>query len=238
MSFLLVALVLGFAGSFHCIGMCGPIALALPVGRYSWAGKVGGILLYNFGRITTYSLLGLVFGMIGRGFSMMGLQQVLSVTLGVLIIAAVVFPTGFMARVEQRISEIPLLGSVKSSIQSLFRRPGFSSFYLIGVLNGLLPCGFVYMALPMAMAVGTAGQGALFMAAFGAGTIPAMMVVSFSHSLFSTAFRSRVRQVMPVFMLVLGALLIVRGLNLGIPYLSPEANSQGQVLHSCCRRHQ
>lgn len=237
MSFLLVALVLGFAGSFHCIGMCGPIALALPVGRYSWAGKVAGILLYNLGRMTTYSLLGLVFGLIGRGFSMMGLQQVLSVMLGVLIIAAVVLPTGFMARVERSASDIPLLGSVKSSIQSLFRRPGFSSFYLIGVLNGLLPCGFVYMALPMAMAVGTAGQGALFMAAFGAGTIPAMMVVSFSHSLFSTAFRSRVRQVMPVFMFVLGALLIVRGLNLGIPYLSPEANGQGQVLHSCCRRH-
>ncbi len=237
MSFLLVALVLGFAGSFHCIGMCGPIALALPVGRYSWAGKVGGILLYNLGRMTTYSLLGLIFGMIGRGFSMMGLQQVLSIVLGVLIIAAVVFPTGFMAKMEQSVSNIPVLGSVKKGIQALFRRPGFSSFYLIGVLNGLLPCGFVYMALPMAMAVGTAGEGALFMAAFGAGTIPAMMVVSFSHSLFSTAFRSRVRQAMPVFMFVLGTLLIVRGLNLGIPYLSPEATSQGKVLHSCCQRH-
>ncbi|MBS1623511.1 MAG: sulfite exporter TauE/SafE family protein [Bacteroidetes bacterium] len=237
MSFLFVALVLGFAGSFHCIGMCGPIALALPVGRYSWPGRVGGVLLYNIGRMTTYSALGLVFGMIGRGFSLMGMQQVLSIVLGVLIIAAVIFPTGFMTRVERRVSEIPVLGSVKSSIQALFRRPGFSSFYLIGMLNGLLPCGFVYMALPMAMAVGTAGEGALFMAAFGAGTIPAMMVVSFSHSLFSSAFRGRVRQVMPVFMFVLGALLIVRGLNLGIPYLSPEATSQGQVLHSCCQRH-
>lgn len=237
MSFLLVALVLGFAGSFHCIGMCGPIALALPVGRYSWSGKVGGILLYNAGRMTTYSILGLVFGLIGRGFSLMGLQQVLSIVLGIVIIAAVVFPTGLMTKMEQRVSDIPLLGSVKSSIRSLFRRPGFSSFYLIGVLNGLLPCGFVYMALPMAMAVGAAGEGAAFMAAFGAGTVPAMMLVSFSHSIFSSTFRSRVRQVLPVFMLVLGSLLIIRGLNLGIPYLSPEANSQGKVLHSCCQRH-
>lgn len=237
MSVLLVALVLGFAGSFHCIGMCGPIALALPVGRYSWAGRMSGILLYNLGRISTYSLLGGLFGMIGRGFSVMGLQQAFSIVLGVLIVAAVIFPSGFMSGVERRVSDIPVLGTVKRSIQSLFRRPGPSSFYLIGVLNGLLPCGFVYMALPMAMAVGTAGQGAIFMAAFGAGTIPAMMAVSFSHGIFSTTFRSRVRQVMPVFMLLLGMLLIVRGLNLGIPYLSPEADSQGRVLHSCCQRH-
>jgi len=235
MTAIFLALVIGFAGSFHCIGMCGPIALALPVGRRSGMGKVAGVLLYNAGRITTYSILGLIFGLIGRGLSLMGLQQVLSITLGAIIIIAVIFPTS-LSGIERGISAVPILSGVKRSIQSLFRSASQSSFYLIGVLNGLLPCGFVYVALPMAMATGVSWQGALFMVLFGLGTVPAMLLVSFSHSLFSLSLRNRVKQAIPVFMFMLGALLIVRGMNLGIPYLSPQCAADGHVLHSCCRR--
>jgi sulfite exporter TauE/SafE len=232
-----VALLLGFAGSLHCIGMCGPIALALPIGRYSGSKKVAAILLYNIGRITTYSLLGLLFGMIGQGFSCMGLQQVLSIILGSAIIAMVIAPQSLTASIEQKISSILVLNKVKRSIQILFGKGGMSSLFFIGMLNGLLPCGFVYVAIPMAMATGVSWQGAIFMGLFGVGTLPAMLMVSFSHSFFSVPFRGKVKKALPVFMGILGILLIVRGLNLGIAYLSPECDINGHVMHSCCKKH-
>ena len=96
MSFVLIPLALGFLGSFHCVGMCGPIALALPIGRRSTGNKIIGILLYNFGRVLTYGLLGLLFGAIGRGFSIAGLQQAISIILGVSIIAIVLLLISWM----------------------------------------------------------------------------------------------------------------------------------------------
>jgi len=236
MSSLIIPLALGFLGSFHCIGMCGPIALALPLGRRGPAGKVAGVLLYNAGRIMTYSILGLISGLIGKGFSLMGLQQVLSVLIGIVIIATVVLSKTWTSSIEQKMSALPVLKEIKTAIQQLFRRASLPSFFLIGGLNGLLPCGFVYIALPMAMATGTSWQGALFMALFGLSTVPAMMIVSFSHRLFSLSFRNNVKRALPVFMFLLGVLLVVRGLNLGLPYISPQCDANGHVLHSCCQK--
>ena len=236
MDFLFAALALGFLGSFHCIGMCGPIALALPIGQRSTLGKAAGILTYNIGRIITYSLMGLLFGLIGRGFSMVGLQQILSVALGAFIIIMVLLPGRITSRLDAATNRIPYISFAKQKISSLFRQKTFSSLFTIGILNGLLPCGFVYMGLAGAIASGTAIDGALFMMAFGLGTLPAMFIVAFSSRFISLGLRSKMRKAVPVFMLLVGTTLVLRGMNLGVPYLSPKFDDKGHIKRSCCQR--
>lgn len=212
MSVLLPALLLGFLGSFHCIGMCGPIALTLPVRRFTGARKALGILLYNAGRITAYASFGLLLGYLGSRFYIGGLQQWLSVGLGVALLLVLLFkkylpaaPVGFVAK---------MLGK-------LLAEGRFSTLYLIGFLNGFLPCGLVYMAVAGALATGSTTGGALFMAAFGAGTLPAMAAVTWFSQLAGMQLRHRIRQAVPFVVGCMALLLILRGLNLGIPYVSP-----------------
>ena len=236
MSSLLIPLTLGFLGSFHCIGMCGPIALALPIGKWDNAKKIIGILLYNGGRVLTYSLIGLLFGMIGKGFSMVGLQQWVSITLGIAIITIVLLPGRVTARLDTVTQQLPYISSVKRNIALLFKQRTLSALALIGMLNGLLPCGFVYMAVAGAIASAGAVNGALFMALFGLGTVPAMFLVAFSSQLFPVSVRTQIRRAVPILMFAMGATLIIRGMNLGIPYMSPKFDTKGQVTRSCCQR--
>lgn len=237
MSNLLIPLTIGFLGSLHCIGMCGPIALALPVGRLSKGGKAGGILLYNLGRVFTYALLGAAFGALGRGLAIAGLQQVISLLLGAAIIASVLMPANLKMKMEMLLQKVPFLKLVTKAIQDLFRKKSFGSFFFIGALNGLLPCGFVYLGIAGAIASGTTISGSLFMALFGLGTIPAMFAVAFSRHMVSAHFRVKLRRALPVLMLLMGAMLLMRGMNLGIAGLSPRFNGQGQITRSCCQRH-
>lgn len=238
MSFALIPLTLGFLGSFHCVGMCGPIALALPIGKWQASDKVMGILLYNLGRVLTYGLMGLLFGAIGQSFSMIGLQQLVSVTLGACIMVLVLMPGNAAAKLDAITQRIPYMPAVKRNISVLFQQKTFTSLGLIGMLNGLLPCGFVYMALAGAIATATSISGGIFMMLFGIGTIPAMFLVAFSSQLFSVNVRSKIRKAVPVFMFFIGAILIVRGMNLGIPYMSPKFNATGQMAKSCCHKPQ
>ena len=236
MSYILIPLALGFLGSFHCVGMCGPIALALPIGRWSTLNKIAGILLYNFGRVFTYAVIGLLFGAIGRGFTMAGLQQAISIILGVGIIIIVLMPGRAAKRLDALTEQIPYMPLVKRKIASLFKEKTFASLATIGMLNGLLPCGFVYMAVAGAIATGSGLSGAMFMILFGLGTIPAMFVVAFSSHLFPASVGSHIRKAVPVFMFMIGALLIMRGMNLGVPYMSPQFDEKGHVKRSCCQR--
>jgi sulfite exporter TauE/SafE len=237
MSFILIPLALGFLGSFHCVGMCGPIALALPIGKWGTADKIIGILLYNLGRVFTYGFVGILFGAIGRGFSLVGLQQAVSVILGVCTMAVVIMPSRVSSRLDVVTERIPYLPVVKRTISSLFKQRTFPSLVLIGVLNGLLPCGFVYMAMAGAIATASILSGAGFMVLFGIGTIPAMFLAAFSSHLFPLNVRMRIRRMVPVFMFMIGAILIVRGMNLGVPYMSPKFDSHGHIQKSCCQRH-
>jgi sulfite exporter TauE/SafE len=216
--YLLAALSLGFLGSFHCIGMCGPIALTIPVNRSSSINIFKGSLIYNLGRIITYSTLGLVFGSIGQGFAFAGLQSALSITLGVFILLFLVLPKltpkiGFIYRELEK---------VKSEIRKLFGKHTVGSLLLIGILNGLLPCGLVYLGIVGSIATGDMLKGAFFMAAFGAGTIPAMLAITVARDYISVKFRERIRRTIPVFVGIMAVMLILRGLNLGIPYISPS----------------
>ncbi len=221
---MIAALLLGFLGSFHCIGMCGPIALTLPVQHLRGAKKMGGILLYNAGRVTTYMLMGLVFGWLGQQFYIGGLQQWLSVALGIALLAGLFF---------YRFIPLPQLQFVKKALGHLLSKQRFRTLYAIGFLNGLLPCGLVYLGIAGALAAGSIWKGMLFMGLFGAGTLPAMMAVTWFSQLISIPVRQRIRQLIPLAVGVMAVLLILRGMNLGIPYVSP-AMQPTEI--NCCHK--
>ncbi|ASZ14368.1 sulfite exporter TauE/SafE family protein [Chitinophaga pendula] len=226
LTYLLPGLLLGFLGSFHCVGMCGPIALTLPVIHLSSTRKLAGILLYNAGRTTTYLLLGSLSGWLGQRFFIGGLQQWLSILLGILLLLLLCW----QYILQKPLPQIPFFQQhVKSALGRLLTRRRFSTLFTIGFLNGLLPCGLVYIGITGAIATGSAWKGALFMTAFGIGTIPAMAAVSW----FSQLLRVHIRRFIPVAIGMVALLLIVRGMNLGIPYISP-ALKEKKV--SCCHK--
>ena len=236
--FFFAALSLGFLGSFHCVGMCGPIALTIPVKRTSTLHLLAGSFSYNFGRVVTYSVLGALFGLLGQGFVMAGWQSFLSIALGSLILLMLFLPKLKWLNRGNGIL-FSLLGKIKSRIGKLFGKHNYGSLFLIGVLNGLLPCGLVYLGIAGSIATGNVLQGALFMVGFGLGTIPAMMAVTAVRDYISIKFRENIRKTVPVFVGIMALLLILRGLNLGIPYISPEVkiNSQtGLCEHQCCHK--
>lgn len=231
---ILSAFSLGFLGSFHCIGMCGPIALALPVQHLKGGSRLSGILLYNAGRISTYALLGLLFGWLGRQFYLGGLQQWLSMVLGalLLIMAVLRYLPGKRFGMEARFGK--LTAGTRRLLGTLLQRQRFSTLYAIGFLNGLLPCGLVYLGIAGAVATVHIYQGALFMAVFGAGTIPAMAAVTASRQLISLQVRNRVKRLIPLVVALMGLLLIIRGMNLGIPYVSPAMSPcSPRVMERC-----
>lgn len=230
------AFVIGLVGSLHCVGMCGPIVAALPVDERSRLSLIGGRLLYNLGRVVTYTLLGVVFGLVGRGFFMGGYQQIVSIVLGALIIIAVLIP----GRLSQQV--ISLLGLDRAySLLSrgwskLFKNSSKRSLFAIGVLNGFLPCGFVYVGVAGAVSTGGIVEGAAYMALFGLGTIPILFILGLAGNFLGTRVKRSFARAVPVFAIVLGLLFVARGLNLGIPYISPKMsyNTEAQQTESSC----
>jgi sulfite exporter TauE/SafE len=215
------AFILGLLGSFHCIGMCGPIAFMLPVDRSNSVKKISQIAIYHFGRLLAYSIIGLIFGLIGKSLYIFGYQQQLSIIIGVFMILVVVIPQKTLNKYNFSKPIYKVISKVKSALGSALKKKTMDTFLSIGFLNGFLPCGLVYMALFAAMAGGNAANGSLYMAVFGFGTIPLMTTaIYFSHFLKGTA-RQRIQKIIPIFVVLIGALFILRGLGLGIPYISP-----------------
>jgi len=233
----LSAIVIGLVGSLHCAGMCGPIAVALPLSTDSWTGKVAGSLLYNIGRTITYGFLGLVFGLAGMGLSLGGLQQWASIGLGIIMILSVVVPR--IARIgsaaEKAVDRVSRW--MTGAFSRLFRIRSHGSLFTIGLLNGFLPCGLVYVALAGAVVAGNARDGALYMVLFGLGTIPMMLGISIAGNILSSAFRKKISRVVPYFIVLLGIIFILRGMNLGIPYVSPKLkHSTEMTTLDCCKK--
>lgn len=242
MNLIFAAISLGFLGSFHCVGMCGPIALSLPIKNHSGFGKLSSILSYNFGRALTYSVLGLLFGLIGESFALFGMQQALSVVLGSIILLSVVIPVHYTNKFQITQPLFRFFNALKTKMTNLFQKRSLSSLFTIGLLNGLLPCGLVYIAIAGAIASGSAVKGAVFMAGFGLGTIPLMMTLSWFVNLINPRFRSGLRFAFPYLVSVMAILMILRGMNLGIPYISPkmEISAKNQInFHKeikCCHK--
>ena len=229
------ALLLGFVGSLHCAGMCGPIAIALPLNNRSWISRVSGSLLYNLGRTITYGLLGAIFGLAGMGLALGGVQQWVSVALGILMILSVVIPRIGIAGKKLAGLTDKFTGYLKKPFVRLFKLRTYRSLLIIGILNGFLPCGLVYIALAGALVMSTYYEGAIYMVLFGLGTIPMLFAISIAGNLVSHKLRARLSKAIPFIIILLGLLFIIRGLNLGIPYLSPKFDMQNdKATMECC----
>lgn len=225
------ALIIGLAGSFHCAGMCGPIALSVSGGAPRELGFLLRKITYNFGRIITYSALGLLFGFIGDRIRLFGLQQWLSVFVGSLIILSVfIYYMRYKSPVSGKLYRF-MSPFFSRAIRYLKGKNSYSSMLLIGMLNGLLPCGFIYLGLGGAIATGDAFSGAAYMALFGLGTVPVMLGVTMFGNFISGKLRAGIGRLAPVLMLVLGTLFVLRGLNLGIPYVSPKDSVNPAVMN-------
>lgn len=211
------ALMLGFAGSWHCVGMCGPIALALPYqGMQRWQ-IVGNVLLYNLGRISTYSLIGMLIGLMGRALWVAGIQQYVAIGLGILFLLAAFFSLN----PETYINRIPLMRKLNTWVQKqlgqFLKRDRWYNFMGIGLLNGLLPCGLVYFAIAGALSSEGVLSAGLFMMFFGLGTLPLMILTALGGQLLSAGFRRKVRKVLPLFLIFFALFFLARGFNFEPP---------------------
>ena len=223
---LVSALIFGLLGSFHCIGMCGPIAFLLPLDRENNFKKFLQIFIYHSGRLFSYGIIGLAFGVVGKGFSLFGLQQQLSIIIGIFMLLLILIPKKKLGRFNPENAGFKVVNNLKNYLGKELKKKSPDTFFTVGFLNGFLPCGLVYMAVLGAIAGGTAVQGGLYMILFGMGTIPLMTSAIWISNLISVKSRKYIRRLIPVFIAIIAILFIVRGLGLGIPYLSPVPQTE------------
>lgn len=216
------ALLLGLISSLHCLGMCGPIAMMLPIDRTNEAKKVTQIITYHLGRITAYTILGLFFGLLGRGLFLAGIQQQLSVVIGIVMIVFVLIPEKVFAQYNFSKPVFRLISKVKTALGQQFKKKTYEAIFTIGLLNGFLPCGLVYVALFGAIAMQEVPLSMGYMALYGVGTIPIMSAVVYMSNLITLPVRNKIQKIIPVVTIVIGGLFILRGLGLDIPYVSPS----------------
>ncbi|MFT5847197.1 sulfite exporter TauE/SafE family protein [Psychroserpens sp.] len=215
------ALIFGLLGSFHCVGMCGPIAFMLPVDRSNSTRKVFQIFSYHFGRLLAYSIIGLIFGLVGKRLYIFGIQQQLSIIIGVLMIVVVLTPVKTFNKYNFSKPLYRLISAVKTKLGKALKKKTADTFLTIGFLNGFLPCGLVYMAVLASLVMQNALYGGFYMMLFGLGTIPLMTTAIYLGKFLNSTIKQRIQKAIPVFVVIIGLLFIVRGMGLGIPYLSP-----------------
>lgn len=215
------AFLFGLVSSFHCVGMCGPIALMLPVERKNGYRKLLQVLTYQLGRISAYALIGLVFGTVGRGFYLAGFQQRLSVITGIIMVLLALLPERLWSGYTFSRPIAKVLSEIKTALGQSLRKKSFSSLFTIGLLNGFLPCGMVYAAVFGALSMQRGSLGIAYMLLFGLGTIPLMTAVVFFRSTFGNRMRNTIQKIIPYAVACIGILFILRGAGLGIPFISP-----------------
>jgi len=222
-----IAFFIGLFGSVHCIGMCGPLAFAVPTVENRWWLIVADKVLYNVGRIITYSFLGLLIGFAGRQLWLSGLQQGVSLASGLLIVMA-----GFSRLFKMRLKDNKVLSVMLLPVNRLlnYALQHHAGHFVVGLVNGFLPCGFVYLALVGAINTSSPLASAQFMFWFGAGTFPLMLLATVGSGFAGPLLRRRINRVMPYLMVCLGVWFILRGMNLDIPYLSPAKQASGTAV--------
>ncbi len=224
-------LLLGLAGSLHCVGMCGPLLLALPLDAAGKRQVLHQMLVYHAGRILTYAVLGILFGLLGHGLAMAGWQQGLSIAAGVILLGMALLAWRF----ERLVTALPGFGAftqwVKQSIGKLLRQNPNGSLFSIGLLNGLLPCGMVYAALAGAISTVGGVEGGMFMAVFGLGTLPLLLLVSVMGRSFSVLVRQKISFAQPILLTLVGLLLLQRGLHLDLSLFESAVPKAGLDCH-------
>lgn len=222
------AFALGLAGSLHCVGMCGPLALSLPVSHTGNLSRISGGLIYNSGRIFSYAIIGLLFGSLGSLVIATRWQSSLSVALGIIILLYLFIGGRFLpGKISSGYFKVftflnkPFL-LLRQQLGRLFQSKKLSSLFFIGILNGFLPCGLVYMALSSSVITASSLNGGMFMLLFGLGTFPMMFATVLLGNFFNQSLRRKIYKAVPALLFFMAVLLILRGMNLGIPFISPE----------------
>lgn len=225
MTYYLLAFVAGFAGSLHCIGMCGGFVCALGSGGRGGTSGVARHLLYNSGRLASYVAIGALAGAFGQVLCRAGgglavplldgsadtAQRILAVAAGLLMIVMALQFFGLLQRAHGTLVGFAG-GTMVVSLRSLLTAPGPAAPLAFGVFNGFLPCPLVYAFAAQAASTANAPSGALTMAVFGLGTFPAMLLMGGLGRLLQPAWRHRGVQVAGAFILLLGLVTLVRGL--------------------------
>lgn len=207
MTFFITALVMGFFSSGHCLGMCGPLVLALPVGERGPGVAIFYRILYNFGRIATYAALGAVAGLVGAALSIRALQSQIAWIAGSLLVTVAIFQLlprlriDFLSRMHRRLGQ---------KISPLLHNAGPGRFLTLGALNGLLPCGMVAAALMVSIAAATVSESIAYMAIYGLGTFPMMLAASLMGFYIAPRVRKLIAVAGPFYSLGLGVMLILR----------------------------
>jgi uncharacterized protein len=222
---LFAGLALGFISSMHCVGMCGPLALALPIDHLSFSNKIAATTLYHAGRIITYILLGILFGTVGKGFYLAGWQQAFSVATGIIMLLIIIFYFGLKKCFRLKWVE-NFNWTIQKSIGYFLSKRNYSSYFLLGFANGLLPCGMVYIAIGTALVTGDPLHSAIFMAGFGLATVPALLLLTGISKSLNAMVRNRIKRITPFIMALVATLLIVRGINTNISYPAPLKQQQ------------
>ena len=230
------AFIFGLLGSVHCVGMCGPIVIALPGSEMSRSSYLISRILYNLGRAVTYALMGALVGWIGQTIVFAGYQSLLSISLGILILLMIFFPALLSKKLIKIKAVDNLVTKIKAYWGRLFRNHNLLSLFAIGILNGFLPCGFVYIALASAASTATVINGSLYMFMFGLGTIPILLATSYLGKLIRFSGKRFIRNLIPAAGVVLALLIVLRGMSLGIPFISPKIEFKDQVVEKvgCC----
>lgn len=223
------AFMLGFVGSLHCAGMCGPLAMAVPVVGEGRAAILRSRLIYNLGRITTYAVMGAIVGLLGQAFALAGVQRWISLAAGALILMGVLVSSRWLSGLSLNRGIVRL----KSTFGLLLQRRTFGAVTLLGALNGLLPCGLVYVACTAALASHHWWEGVAYMTLFGLGTVPMMFGLGMVGLKLQSALRFRLQRLVPASLAIVGGLLLLRGLALGIPYVSPADPATGPACPMC-----
>jgi sulfite exporter TauE/SafE len=218
--------------------MCGPIALAIPLNRNSTISKFFGILQYHIGRILVYGILGYIVGYIGMGIKLFGVLQAISIIagIGIIIYAWRKKITFFKNPFTSSLLHTSLLSRYMGK---LMRSESPLKLFLLGTLNGLLPCGMVYTALITAIVSGSPTISATSMLAFGLGTMPGLIAFTLFAQQLGNPIRSKINRYLPYLLTIVGLLIILRGMNLDIPYISPKVSisvEKKEVVMDCCHK--
>ena len=229
MSINYLAFFMGLFGSLHCVLMCGPLLLALPSAGQSKQRILSNQLVYQFGRICSYSILGVVIGFISIGAAYKGWQQTLSLITGVVLLF-----TGLFSLLGSRSYAAGIIQIQQSLFSPLLKKIGYwlykpGGHLIAGILNGFLPCGMVYIALATALNTGNALGGGKFMLLFGLGTLPLMLITGLSGNYLKKLIPIKRSTWLPSLFLIMGLWFILRGANLDIPYLSPLLYPEGML---------
>jgi len=225
---LISSFLLGIGGSLHCLGMCGPLALSIPY-HGGAIPKWLKLLMYYTAKAIVYGAMGAVVGLFGKGIMLMDWQQGLSIVAGIFIILWACFPF-----IKPGAGHFLFQKQFSKLYQVLQQKPKLYHYFSLGFLNGFLPCGLVYTALAAATVSGGAFGGFSAMFLFGAGTAPALVLLVIFKNKMSFQLRKKLKPLSLLLGVAIGALLIVRGMNLGIPYVSPEF--QDNEVKSCCHK--